>query len=161
MYRWASSPSPGILASADRPISGRLSLVRLAEDSRLVGHYRDDMRARLGPDRVDLLLAAALLFGVVLQAVIPPMTTSERLVTLVVGGLVTASVAVRRRFPAAVGIGVQALLVVTGLAVSLPAGPVTIALVLCAVRARGVDVCAVVRRRAWPSSWCRTWRPRW
>ena len=84
------------------------------------------MSARLGPDRVDLLLAAALFFGVVLQAVIPPLTTSERLVTLVVGGLVTGSVAVRRRFPAAVGIGVQALLVVTGLAVRLPAGPITI-----------------------------------
>jgi signal transduction histidine kinase len=114
------------LASADRRISDRLSLVRLAEDSRLVGHYRDVMSARLGPDRVDLLLAAALFFGVVLQAVIPPLTTSERLVTLVVGGLVTGSVAVRRRFPAAVGIGVQALLVVTGLAVRLPAGPITI-----------------------------------
>ena len=38
----------------------------------------------------------------------------------------TASVAVRRRFPAAVGLGVQTLLVLTGPFVSLPAGPVTI-----------------------------------
>jgi signal transduction histidine kinase len=84
------------------------------------------MRARLVPDRVDLLLAAALFLGVVLQAAFLPMAASERLVTLVSGGLVTASVAVRRRFPAAVGLGVQSVLVLTGLVVRLPAGPVTI-----------------------------------
>jgi signal transduction histidine kinase len=84
------------------------------------------MRARLVLDRVDLLLAAALLLGVVLQAAFLPMAASERVVTLVSGGLVTASVAVRRRFPAAVGVGVQAVLVLTGLVVRLPAGPVTI-----------------------------------
>jgi signal transduction histidine kinase len=67
-----------------------------------------------------------LLLGVVLQAVFLPMSTLDRLVTLLVGGLVTASVAVRRRFPAAVGLGVQTLLVLTGPFVSLPAGPVTI-----------------------------------
>jgi signal transduction histidine kinase len=89
--------------------------------------YRDGMRGRLDPDRVDRLLAAALFLVLVLQAAFATMPTVDRLVTLVSGGLVTASVAVRRRFPAAVGLGVQTVLVLTGPFVSLPAGPVSIA----------------------------------
>jgi signal transduction histidine kinase len=85
------------------------------------------MRGRLAPDRVDLLLAAALLLGVALQAAFLSMPAGDRLATLVVGGLVASSMAVRRRFPVAVGFGVQAALVLTGLFVALPVGPVTIA----------------------------------
>jgi signal transduction histidine kinase len=85
------------------------------------------MGGRLAPDRVDFLLAAALLLGVALQAAVLSMPTGDRLATVVVGGLVTASIAVRRRFPVAVGFGVQAALVLTGLFLALPVGPVTIA----------------------------------
>jgi signal transduction histidine kinase len=85
------------------------------------------MGARLDSARVDVLLAAALLLGVALQAAFVSMPTGDRLVTVAVGGLVTVSVAVRRRFPVAVGFGVQAALVVTGVFVALPVGPVTIA----------------------------------
>ena len=99
--------------------------------------YRDGMRARLDPDRVDVLLAAALLLGLALQAALLPMPTVDRLVTLLSGGLVTASVALRRRFPAAVGLGVQAVLVLTGPFVSLPVGPVAIAW-FCALYALAV-----------------------
>jgi signal transduction histidine kinase len=95
------------------------------------------MGARLDAAGKDLLLAVALLLGLVVQAVLLPMSTSERLVTLVVGGAVCASVAVRRRFPLAVGLGVQTTLVVTGILVSLPVGPVTIAW-FCALYALAV-----------------------
>jgi signal transduction histidine kinase len=84
------------------------------------------MRARLDPARVDVLLAGVLLLVLLLQVAFLPMPTSDRLVTLLAGGLVTASVAIRRRFPAAVGLGVQAILVLTGPFVSLPPGPVSI-----------------------------------
>jgi len=95
------------------------------------------MRARLDAAGKDLLLAVALLLGLALQAAFLPMSTTERLVTLVVGGPVCASVAVRRRFPLAVGLGVQTTLVVTGVISSLPAGPVTIAW-FCALYALAV-----------------------
>jgi signal transduction histidine kinase len=99
--------------------------------------YRDAMGARLDPARVDVLLAAALLLGVALQAAFASIPTGDLLVTMVVGGLVTASMAVRRRFPVAVGFGVQAALVLTGLFVALPVGPVTIAW-FCALYALAV-----------------------
>ncbi len=84
------------------------------------------MRVRLDPARKDFLLTGALLIGLVLQAALLPMATSERVATLVVGGAVCGSVAIRRRFPLAVGLGVQTALVVTGLFWKLPVGPVTI-----------------------------------
>jgi signal transduction histidine kinase len=55
----------------------------------------------------------------------------------VVAGVVTASIAVRRRFPAAVGLLVQGLLTVEGLFASLPAGAVSIAW-FCALYALAV-----------------------
>jgi len=57
------------------------------------------MRARLDAAGEDLLLAVALLVGLALQAVLIPMSSSDRLVTVLAGGAVCASVAVRRRFP--------------------------------------------------------------
>ncbi len=86
-----------------------------------------DMGARLDAAGKDRLLAVALVVGVGLQAALLSMSTSGRLVTLVVGGGVCATVAGRRRFPTAVGLGVQTALVVTGVFVALPVGPVTIA----------------------------------
>jgi signal transduction histidine kinase len=95
------------------------------------------MRARLDAAGEDLLLAVALLVGLALQAVLIPMSSSDRLVTVLAGGAVCASVAVRRRFPLVVGLGVQTTLVVTGIFVSLPVGPVTIAW-FCALYALAV-----------------------
>jgi hypothetical protein len=89
--------------------------------------YRGETRARLDPARVDVVLAAVLFLVLVLQAAFLPMPAGDRLVTPLSGGLVTASVAVRRRFPVAVGLGVQTVLVLTGPFVSLPVGPVAIA----------------------------------
>jgi signal transduction histidine kinase len=84
------------------------------------------MRVRFDAARKDLLLAVALLIGVAIQAVLLPMSTSQRVATLVVGGAVCASVAIRRKFPLAVGLGVQTTMVVTGIFWKLPVGPVTI-----------------------------------
>jgi signal transduction histidine kinase len=88
--------------------------------------YCGHMRVRLDPARKDLLLTGALLIGLMLQAAFLSMATPERVATLVVGGAVCGSVAIRRRFPLAVGLGVQTALVVTGLFWKLPVGPVTI-----------------------------------
>jgi signal transduction histidine kinase len=95
------------------------------------------MRVRLDAARKDLLLTGALLIGVVLQAALLSMARSERVATLVVGGAVCGSVAIRRRFPLAVGLSVQTTLVVTGLFWKLPVGPVTIAW-FCALYALAV-----------------------
>jgi signal transduction histidine kinase len=98
----------------------------MVDDSRRPDTYCDHMRVRFDAARKDLLLAVALLIGVALQAALLPMSTSERVVTLVVGGAVCASAAIRRKFPLAVGLGVQTAMVVTGIFAKLPVGPVTI-----------------------------------
>jgi signal transduction histidine kinase len=100
------------------------------------------MRARLDDAGKDLLLAVALLVGLGLQAVLIPMSSADRLVTVLAGGAVCASVAVRRRFPLVVGLGVQTTLVVTGIFVSLPVGPVTIGW-----------FCALYALAVWTSAW--------
>lgn len=85
------------------------------------------MQRRLGPLQVDRLLAASLLVGVELQLWLGAGSDRERTIAAVVGGVVTASVAVRRRFPLAVGLGVQGLLALDAAAWGhLPAGPVTV-----------------------------------
>ena len=85
------------------------------------------MRPRLEAPTVDLLLACALLVGVELQVWVGGGTGSDRVVGALVAGAVTASVAVRRRYPAAVGFGVQGLLaVVVSLGVALPFGFLTV-----------------------------------
>lgn len=52
------------------------------------------MRVRLDPARKDFLLTGALLIGLVVQAALLPMATSERVATLVVGGAVCGLVAI-------------------------------------------------------------------
>jgi signal transduction histidine kinase len=88
------------------------------------------VRNRLAPARVDAILAALLFPAAQLQVWLPgDASTSRRLGAAVVAALVTGSVAVRRRHPAAVGVGVQAVLVV-GAAFDLPttvAGPPVVA----------------------------------
>jgi signal transduction histidine kinase len=81
---------------------------------------------RPGPARIDLLVAGILLALVGLQLAVVHMTAPDRWATAVIGPLVTGSVAVRRRYPALVGMGVQALLSGSNPFFQLPAGPITI-----------------------------------
>ena len=85
------------------------------------------MRLRLDPRRADAALAAALFVGAELQVAFSGARGWALVSEVVVAGLVTAAVAVRRRFPATVGVGVQALLAAEGLVANLPAGCVTVA----------------------------------
>jgi signal transduction histidine kinase len=84
------------------------------------------MRRRLDPARLDVFLAAALLVCAELQILLGGHRGWPAVSEVVVAALVTASVAVRRRWPAAVGLGVQALLVGEGYLGHLPAGAVTV-----------------------------------
>ena len=95
------------------------------------------MRIRIAPERLDLVLAAALFVGAQLQVAFSPARGWALVSAIVVAGVVTASVAVRRRYPAAVGIVVQALLVAESLVTQLPAGCVTVAW-FCALYALAV-----------------------
>jgi signal transduction histidine kinase len=95
------------------------------------------MRIRLEPARLDVVLAVVLFVVVEVQVVLDDVTGWAAASAAVVGGLVTASVAVRRRYPAAVAFGVQGLLVVEGLVTPLPAGAVSVAW-FCALYALAV-----------------------
>ena len=88
-------------------------------------------------ERLDQWVAAALVVVVELQIFLGGHTGWPAVSEAVVGALVTGSVAVRRRWPAAVGIGVQALLVVEGHIGHLPAGAVTVGW-FCALYAMAV-----------------------
>ena len=59
------------------------------------------MRFRLAPERLDLVLAAVLFVGAEVQVAFDPATGWALVSQAVVAGVVTASVAVRRRYPAA------------------------------------------------------------
>ena len=95
------------------------------------------MRFRLEPARQDVVLAAVLFVGAQVQVLLGPADGWALVSEVAVAGVVTASVAVRRRFPAAVGLLVQGLLTVEGLFASLPAGAVSIAW-FCALYALAV-----------------------
>jgi signal transduction histidine kinase len=95
------------------------------------------MGARLDPGRLDRYLAAALFVGAELQVFLGDAAGWQLISQAVVAGLATASVAFRRRHPAATGIGVQGLLVLEGVYTSLPAGCVTVAW-FCALYALAV-----------------------
>ncbi|MGB2954121.1 MAG: sensor histidine kinase, partial [Gaiellaceae bacterium] len=85
------------------------------------------MRKRLDPQKLDLLLAGLLVVGVELQVWLGGGSLLDRAIAALVGAAVTGSVAVRRRFPTAVGFGVQGLLALdSSLWGNLPAGPVTV-----------------------------------
>jgi signal transduction histidine kinase len=87
----------------------------------------EPMRLRLDAATVDRLVAAALLAGVELQVWLGGGTSLHRVVAALVAGLVAASVAARRRYPAAVGFGVQGMLAVCVAAgFELPAGFLTV-----------------------------------
>src|SRR5213078_3713745 len=88
----------------------------------------EPVRTRLDPPKVDLLLAGALVVGVELQVWLGGGSMLHRTLAALVGATVTGSVAVRRRFPTAVGFGVQGILALDSvLSGKLPVGFVTIA----------------------------------
>lgn len=84
------------------------------------------MRVRLDATRSDQLVAAALFIGVELQVALGMRWGAHAAVAAIIGGFVTASVALRRRYPAAVGLAVQAAMASTVDYTHLPAGPVSI-----------------------------------
>ena len=95
------------------------------------------MRSRMTAQRLDQALAVVLFVTAELQVWLTAQPLSHQLSEAVVAGLVTASVAVRRRWPASTGIGVQALLVLELPFARLPAGAVTVAW-FCALYALAV-----------------------
>jgi signal transduction histidine kinase len=108
------------------------------------------VRARLSPRRIDELLAAVLLVGGQVQVWLSgDASVAARFGAAVVVAGVTGSLAFRRRYPATVGIGAQALLVVAQLR-SLPINPsgppVTAVGWFCALYALAVWT---TRRRFW------------
>jgi signal transduction histidine kinase len=124
-------------SSPDPPI---FRVIRKADDTGAGRPYRYGMslrRVHLDAATVDRLLAVILFVFYELQVLLSPTVEPTRPVAAVVGGLVTAGLAVRRRYPAAVGIGTQGLLAVTINFGNIPAGPVTVAW-FCALYAMAV-----------------------
>jgi len=87
------------------------------------------VRGRLDPVAVDRLLAVVLVVAAELQAWVGGGSTTQHVVSAIVWPAVSASIALRRRFPAAVGIGVQGVLsVVATLGAAAPVtGPPVVA----------------------------------
>jgi len=82
------------------------------------------MRLRLDPARVDEVGAAVLLVGVEVQVFLSAPFGPSTVAAAAIFGIVAASLAVRRRYPTLVGIGVQALMVTEELLGRvLPGGP--------------------------------------
>ena len=119
-YGAAGSPSSAgwaIFASADRLILGRSGIGRPADDTPLRAVYLGGVLARLlrlggfriGPVRLDVILATALAIGSELEAWVGSVTGRERLVVAFAGPLMAGTVAVRRRYPAGAGIGAALL----------------------------------------------------
>ena len=83
------------------------------------------MRFRIAPERLDVVLAATLVVLAELQIFLGGHHGWPAVSEAVVGALVPGSIAVRRRIPATVGIGVQALMVTEGYLGHPPAGAIT------------------------------------
>src|SRR5256714_239910 len=71
---------------------------------------------RIGPVRLDVILAAALAIGAELETCFGSVTGQERLVVAVTGPRMASTVAVRRRYPAAAGIAAALLANVVAIA---------------------------------------------
>jgi signal transduction histidine kinase len=84
------------------------------------------MRWRLDPVRLDVVLAGVLVVVGEIQVLFGGAHGWALVSEMAVTAAVTGSVAIRRRYPAAVGIGVQALLVTEGRIAQLPAGAVSV-----------------------------------
>jgi predicted lysophospholipase L1 biosynthesis ABC-type transport system permease subunit len=84
----------------------------MADDRAAVGVYLDRVRTGLprlqrvllNPLKIDWLVAAVLTLGLELEAWLGTGASSERLATALLGAVVTAAVAVRRLYPATVGL---------------------------------------------------------
>jgi signal transduction histidine kinase len=139
----ASSPEQAIRCSPDVRTGSLLGVIRSADDSGAPRPYRSAMRFPLAPERLDAVLAVALVLVAEVQTAFGPARGWILVAEAIVAGLVTASVAIRRRWPAAVGFGVQALLVTQEILVNRdliappPAGAVTVAW-FCALYALAV-----------------------
>lgn len=132
-----SSPGQAILGSPDRLIPLVTGISRSNDDSSGPRSYGSAMRWRLDPARLDVVLAGVLLVIGEVQVAFNGAHGWVLLSEVVTAGAVTGSVAIRRRYPAAVGIGVQALMVAEGQLARLPAGAVTVAW-FCALYALAV-----------------------
>jgi signal transduction histidine kinase len=152
----ASSAGWAIFASADWLIFRPPRIGRVADDRAAAGVYLDRMRTRLARLRrvrlnrlqIDWLLAGALTLGLELETWVGGgMAFRERLASALLGPTVTAAVAVRRLYPASVGLiagFVAALLSVVWGPPSLVSWG--IAWICCMY---GLAVWATARRFAW------------
>jgi signal transduction histidine kinase len=125
------------LGSPDRPIPLVADVSRSNDDRSRPPPYRSAMRWRLDPARLDVVLAGLLLVIGEVQVAFNGAHGWVLVSEVAVAAAVTGSVAVRRRFPAAIGIGVQALMVTEGQIARLPAGAGTVAW-FCALYALAV-----------------------
>ena len=132
-----SSPGQAILGSPHRTIPQVTDVSRSNDDISGPRSYGSAMRWRLDPARLDVVLAGVLLVIGEVQVAFNGAHGWLLLSEVVTAGAVTGSVAIRRRHPAAVGIGVQALMVAEGQLARLPAGAVTVAW-FCALYALAV-----------------------
>jgi signal transduction histidine kinase len=132
-----SSPEQAISGSPDRPIPLVAGVSRSNDDRSRRQSYRSAMRWRLDPARLDVLLAGVLLVAGEVQVAFNRAHGWVLLSEVVTAAVASGSVAIRRRYPAAVGIGVQALMVAEGQLAHLPAGAVTVAW-FCALYALAV-----------------------
>jgi signal transduction histidine kinase len=104
------------LPSSDRTIFAHGRIVRPADDKRASSVYLRAVRtylrrlagARLDPLTVDRALAVVLTLAAEAQVWLGSTATHQRVVPALVSPVVTASVAVRRRYPASVGVGAVA-----------------------------------------------------
>lgn len=133
-----SSRAGPIFPSADRSIFELRRIGRPADDSGGAPVYGALVPNRLDAGKVDVLLAVVLTVLAQVQVWLGAGTPEHRLAAAVLAAAVTGSVAVRRRYPAAVGIGVQALLELGSLLdlTASPAGPPVVAVAwFCALYA--------------------------
>jgi signal transduction histidine kinase len=95
-----------ILGSASRLIFRRRRIGRAADDSRGGRVYRDGVKPLgIDPVRLDTLLAVVLTVSIELETWFSSHQPHHRVAMAVAGPLLTAAIAVRRRYPFAVGVG--------------------------------------------------------
>ena len=123
-------------AGVSSPDVAILGVIQSADDTRWRPAYRSAMRQRRTAEWVDLVLAPLLVVWVELEVLLVG-GVSPRPWAALVGGLLCAGLAFRRRHPAIVGFGTQLTLTAVEPVVHLPAGAVTVAW-FCALYALAV-----------------------
>jgi len=132
-----SSTEQAISGSPERPIPLVAGISRSNDDRSRRRSYGSAMRWRLDPVRLDAVLAGALLVIGEVQVAFNGAHGWALFSEVATVAVAAGSVAIRRRYPGAVGIGVQALMVAEGELGHLPAGAVTVAW-FCALYALAV-----------------------